>query len=86
MQDRRGVSNVIVVVLGLVIVVMIVANVFLWNFEMNELDWEKMLALAMDPEKAREYRESSTPIDKDVCTMCGDLCAVKRSRMVLEGK
>jgi len=41
-KDRRGVSNVIVFVLGLVIVTVIVANVFLWNFEMNQLDWEKM--------------------------------------------
>ena len=61
-----------------------------WDNRMSEarknLDWEKMLSLAMDPEKARAYRESSSPIDKDVCTMCGDLCAVKRSRRVLEGK
>ena len=41
-QDTRGVSNVIVFVLGLVIIVIIVANVFLWNYEMNQLDWEKM--------------------------------------------
>jgi len=51
----------------------------------KELDWPRMLELAMDPEKARAYRESSRPIDEEVCTMCGDLCAVKRSRKVLEG-
>ncbi|PIE69185.1 MAG: thiamine biosynthesis protein ThiC [Deltaproteobacteria bacterium] len=50
----------------------------------NKLDWEKMLELAMDGEKARRYRESSMPEDKEVCTMCGDLCAVKRSREILE--
>lgn len=50
----------------------------------NNLDWEKMMELAMDGEKARRYRESSQPIDKEVCTMCGDLCAVKRSRAILE--
>jgi phosphomethylpyrimidine synthase len=52
----------------------------------KELDWPRMLDLAMDPEKARNYRASSQPIDSDVCTMCGDLCAVKRSRKVLEGR
>ncbi len=61
-----------------------------WDIRMSEarkaLDWEKMLSLAIDPEKARSYRSASTPIDKEVCTMCGDLCAVKRSRQVLEGK
>jgi phosphomethylpyrimidine synthase len=50
----------------------------------KELDWSKMIDLAMDPEKATAYRKSSRPIDQDVCTMCGDLCAVKRSRRVLE--
>ncbi len=59
-----------------------------WDNEMSEarkcLDWEKMLNLAIDPEKAKKYRDSSKPIDQDVCTMCGDLCAVKRSRRILE--
>jgi phosphomethylpyrimidine synthase len=50
----------------------------------RDLDWTRMMALAMDPEKAQAYRESSKPIDAQVCTMCGDLCAVKRSREILE--
>ena len=50
----------------------------------KELDWTKMFELAMDPEKAHAYRASSKPIDQEVCTMCGDLCAVKRSRNILE--
>lgn len=41
-QDTRGVSNIIVVALGLVIVVAIVVNIVLWNYDMNQLDWEKM--------------------------------------------
>ncbi|UCC33079.1 MAG: hypothetical protein JSW53_04640, partial [Candidatus Bathyarchaeota archaeon] len=41
-QDQRGLSNVVVFILGLVIIVVIVSNVFLWNYEMNQLDWEKM--------------------------------------------
>jgi len=41
-RDQRGVSNIIVVVLGLVIVVIITSNVILWSYEMNQLDWEKM--------------------------------------------
>ena len=61
-----------------------------WDIKMSEarvgLDWDGMMKLAMDPEKAIAYRESSLPINKEVCTMCGDLCAVKRSKEVLEGK
>jgi len=41
-QDQRGISNVIVVMLSLVILVIISANVILWSYQMNQLDWEKM--------------------------------------------
>ncbi|MCI5126526.1 MAG: thiamine biosynthesis protein ThiC, partial [Candidatus Electrothrix sp. AR5] len=44
----------------------------------GKLDWEGQFELALDPEKARAYRDSSKPEDGDVCTMCGDFCAVKR--------
>lgn len=43
----------------------------------RDLDWEKMISLSVDPEKAREYRISFT---SDTCSMCGRLCAVKNSR------
>ena len=52
----------------------------------RELDWTRMFELAIDPEKARAYRASSRPIDAETCTMCGDLCAVKRSRRILAGQ
>jgi phosphomethylpyrimidine synthase len=59
-----------------------------WDNAMSKarknLDWTTMFELAMDPEKAKAYRASSLPIDQEVCTMCGDLCAVKRSRNILE--
>jgi hypothetical protein len=41
-RDRRGISNVIVVVLSLVIIMAIVSNVVLWNYDMNQVDWEKI--------------------------------------------
>jgi phosphomethylpyrimidine synthase len=50
------------------------------------LDWGKMLDLAMDPEKARRYRESSQPEHADSCTMCGKMCAVRNMNRVLAGK
>lgn len=59
-----------------------------WDHEMSkaraDLNWKKMIDLSIDPVKARRYRESSQPIDSDVCTMCGDLCAVKRCNEVLK--
>ena len=41
-RNRRGISNIIVVALSLVIILAIVSNLVLWNFEMNQVDWEKM--------------------------------------------
>jgi len=43
----------------------------------RDLDWEKMISISVDPEKAREYRSSFT---SETCSMCGRLCAVKNSR------
>jgi hypothetical protein len=41
-RDRRGVSNIVVIALSLVIILAIVSNIVLWNYEMTQLDWEKM--------------------------------------------
>lgn len=44
----------------------------------RDLNWNGMLSQAIDPDWARE-RVSLTS-DESVCTMCGELCAVKLSR------
>jgi hypothetical protein len=41
-KNRRGISNIIVVALSLVIILAIGSNLVLWNYEMNQVDWEKM--------------------------------------------
>ena len=41
-RDRRGISNIIVIALSLVIILAIVSNIVLWNYEMNQVDWEKI--------------------------------------------
>lgn len=40
-KDKRGFSTVIAVVLSLVILVVIVANVVMWNYTMSQADWER---------------------------------------------
>ncbi len=42
----------------------------------KQLDWEGQYRLALDPEKAREFRMMSEDYDKAVCTMCGTLCSM----------
>jgi phosphomethylpyrimidine synthase len=59
-----------------------------WDHEMSRarsnLNWKRMMELAIDPEKAAAYRNASKPFDEEVCTMCGDMCAVKRSQQTLQ--
>ena len=52
-----------------------------WDREMSEarraFDWERMFSLSVDPERAREYRKRRGSHSPKVCSMCGDLCAMK---------
>ena len=41
------------------------------------LDWDKMFGIALDPDKARKYRERGNTEKNDGCSMCGDVCAIK---------
>ena len=52
----------------------------------HAVDWEKMFELAIDGDKAREYFESTPPADRHTCSMCGKMCAVRTTNMILEGK
>ena len=61
-----------------------------WDYQMStarkRLDWEAMFSLAIDPEKARRYRESAKPEKEDTCSMCGNFCAVKNMNRILDGE
>jgi phosphomethylpyrimidine synthase len=47
------------------------------------LDWERMISLCVDPDKARQYRQSLPPSENDkLCSMCGEFCAIHRSSKV----
>lgn len=52
----------------------------------HRVDWEEMFRLAVDPEKARRYFESTPPADRHTCSMCGKMCAVRTTNLILEGK
>lgn len=42
----------------------------------KNLDWDRQIELAVNPEEARRIRESR-PSRSDACSICGDLCAIK---------
>jgi phosphomethylpyrimidine synthase len=50
------------------------------------LDWSRVIEASLDPEKARAYRDASRPADSDLCTMCGEFCAVRKMTEVRGGE
>ncbi len=52
-----------------------------WDLRLSrarkELDWEAQLALAIDPERARELRRQRSEESSSACAMCGKYCAMK---------
>lgn len=43
----------------------------------KNLDWDKQINLAINPEKARKFRKEHNTVERDVCAMCGQYCALK---------
>lgn len=52
----------------------------------HKLDWEKQFSLALDPEKAERFFNQVPPSDRHQCSMCGKMCAVRTTNLILEGK
>jgi len=58
-------------------------RLFSWqrDLEMSKarqaLDWARQMLFCIDPEKAKKMRDERLPTEKDVCTMCGEFCAIK---------
>lgn len=61
-----------------------------WDNAMSQarvdVNFTKMIDLALDPIKAREYRESSPPEHSDTCTMCGRMCPMRNMKKILKGE
>lgn len=61
-----------------------------WDNQMSQaradVNFPRMLELAIDPEKARRYRQESAPECEDTCTMCGKMCPMKNMKKILNGE
>jgi phosphomethylpyrimidine synthase len=44
----------------------------------KSFDWKRQIELSLDPEKAGRFHEEGKSGEEDVCTMCGEFCAIKR--------
>ena len=52
----------------------------------REIDWERMFALAIDPQKARAIHDEAPSMLGDACTMCGSMCAMRNMNKILNGE
>jgi len=50
----------------------------------KSFDWKKQIELSIDPEKAKRYHDEGKSNEDDVCTMCGEFCAMKRVKDFFE--
>ncbi|MCE5324164.1 phosphomethylpyrimidine synthase ThiC [bacterium] len=52
-----------------------------WDLAMSKArkarDWKKQIELAIDPVRAKQLRDQRSGGSDDVCSMCGELCAMK---------
>lgn len=52
----------------------------------QKVDWDAMFDICIDREKAQAYFESTPPADRHTCSMCGKMCAVRTTNMILAGE
>lgn len=62
-----------------------------WDYEMSraraDLNWEKQFELALDPKKIRTVRSERSPKKvTEVCTMCGEFCAIKMLKQYIRAE
>ncbi len=50
------------------------------------LDWNGQIELSLNPEKVRSYRSEIPPTEPQVCSMCGEFCAIKTVEEALRKK
>ncbi|SPQ00587.1 Phosphomethylpyrimidine synthase [Candidatus Sulfobium mesophilum] len=48
------------------------------------LDWNGQIALSLNPDKVREWRAEVPPTESDVCSMCGEFCAIRTVERALK--
>jgi phosphomethylpyrimidine synthase len=50
----------------------------------KNLDWNGQIALSFNPEKIRKWRSEVPPSEQEVCSMCGEFCAIRTVERALK--
>lgn len=48
------------------------------------LDWNGQIGLSLNPDKVREWRAEVPPTETEVCSMCGEFCAIRTVERALK--
>ncbi|MFH1865387.1 MAG: phosphomethylpyrimidine synthase ThiC [Candidatus Eisenbacteria bacterium] len=61
-----------------------------WDDELSRarkaLQWDRVIDLSLNRDKARAFRDASSPSDDELCTMCGEFCAIRKMTDVRKGE
>ena len=52
----------------------------------KDLDWNGQIKLSFDPETVRQWRSEVPPAEQEVCSMCGEFCAIRTVERALRKK
>lgn len=52
----------------------------------KKLDWNGQIALSFNPDRVREWRAEVPPTEDEVCSMCGEFCAIRTVEKALHKK
>ncbi len=52
----------------------------------KNLDWNGQIALSFNPEKIKKLRAETPPSEQEVCSMCGEFCAIRTVERALRKK
>lgn len=48
------------------------------------LDWEGQMSMSFNPDRVRDWRSEIPPTDSEVCSMCGEFCAIRTVERALK--
>ena len=52
----------------------------------KKLDWKGQIELSFNPDKVKQWRSEAPPAEQDVCSMCGEFCAIRTVERALRKK
>jgi phosphomethylpyrimidine synthase len=50
----------------------------------KRLDWSGQIECSLNPERVRKWRAEVPPSEQDVCSMCGEFCAIRTVERALQ--